>query len=584
MVNQEDDYSELFAQTDFQQCDIVEQYEPADDSAFSCGTSYDSYDSSTTGTSTGREIRKGTKTKVKLKTNKKRVRSADSNSTTTGTYTTSSLNYPSSDTLQMNENQADTSCKMNQYQLMQRQWKLSRPRIVKSDTRRNYITMFTNVFNSYDYDFMNNHLQLFYSRDFVLRQKNLLTCGAEPPLYVPDDRGLDYYKKFWFYYMTWSPDLACKILHAVYKLRSDGTASLQFSFSLSGTFVLPADDTSRDHLPCDKAEYTATQAAVAAVAPHMLYIPPVTSSGSSNNNNCNSTGSGNMVVNSGGSEGSNSNSSVPRGWSADAEHYTPTGACGVKHSAAISSSTRSTNLNGVDPNANFKTQAPALSVPAAATATGTELPAVDIDSELSALLDDLTDLDSEFSEQILLPAPTATPTPPPPGVATASADSMPVAKRRCFQQTSVVRGSSTGIDGEVCEVGPTHIQVAGRYHNHTEAPTPNVTARRAPAESEAISNMNLQLEQQYARHNQQQKFIELAQDAFDTGCLDTQSKLSLDFTLPPAGNADVDSSGSDSDGNTARSGCTTAIGAMNTKCCRSDVFAPVTSSWTKMDT
>jgi hypothetical protein len=45
------------------------------------------------------------------------------------------------------------------------------PRIVKSDVRRQYATMFANVYNTGDYDYMMKYLHTFYKPDFCLSLK-----------------------------------------------------------------------------------------------------------------------------------------------------------------------------------------------------------------------------------------------------------------------------------------------------------------------------------------------------------------------------------------------------------------------------
>lgn len=48
-----------------------------------------------------------------------------------------------------------------------------RPRILKNDIRRNYATMFANVFNSGDFELMSTHVDQLYSPDFVVEQRAL---------------------------------------------------------------------------------------------------------------------------------------------------------------------------------------------------------------------------------------------------------------------------------------------------------------------------------------------------------------------------------------------------------------------------
>lgn len=51
--------------------------------------------------------------------------------------------------------------------------KLSRPRIVRSDVRRNYVMRWVNVFNSCDYVTMMDHISQCYDVDVITQQRDL---------------------------------------------------------------------------------------------------------------------------------------------------------------------------------------------------------------------------------------------------------------------------------------------------------------------------------------------------------------------------------------------------------------------------
>ena len=62
-------------------------------------------------------------------------------------------------------------------EILQRNYRIPRPRIVKSDFRRHYATMWVNVFNSCDQGLLARHIETFYDRNvsvvqFDLRQGN----------------------------------------------------------------------------------------------------------------------------------------------------------------------------------------------------------------------------------------------------------------------------------------------------------------------------------------------------------------------------------------------------------------------------
>jgi hypothetical protein len=64
------------------------------------------------------------------------------------------------------------------YQSILKKRRLRIPRLVKSDTRRKYLTMFTNVFNSYDPSLMISFFRKFCSDDVLFEKRDL--SGIEP--------------------------------------------------------------------------------------------------------------------------------------------------------------------------------------------------------------------------------------------------------------------------------------------------------------------------------------------------------------------------------------------------------------------
>lgn len=57
--------------------------------------------------------------------------------------------------------------------LCQKQYKVSRPRIVRRDYRRDFPMLWVHVMNTGSYDFMMEHIRTYYSPDMVLRQRDL---------------------------------------------------------------------------------------------------------------------------------------------------------------------------------------------------------------------------------------------------------------------------------------------------------------------------------------------------------------------------------------------------------------------------
>ena len=58
-------------------------------------------------------------------------------------------------------------------QILQRTYKLARPRIIKSDFRRSYAAQWVDVFNSCSYDRLMDHVQHYYNQDMSISQRDL---------------------------------------------------------------------------------------------------------------------------------------------------------------------------------------------------------------------------------------------------------------------------------------------------------------------------------------------------------------------------------------------------------------------------
>lgn len=126
---------------------------------------------------------------------------------------------------------------------------VSRPRILKTDIRRNYATMWTNVFNSCDYDYMMQYLSTFYDPEFHMRHFRKGLALMNPSWKCskfPDFRGIPALAEFWYGQMTKSPDMVCKLINAQLSIRSNGTAVILTDFELHGTKVLTADEVQKE--------------------------------------------------------------------------------------------------------------------------------------------------------------------------------------------------------------------------------------------------------------------------------------------------------------------------------------------------
>mmetsp|Transcript_7183 Transcript_7183/g.12137 ORF Transcript_7183/g.12137 Transcript_7183/m.12137 type:complete len:472 (-) Transcript_7183:30-1445(-) len=171
-------------------------------------------------------------------------------------------------------------------QNLQQRYKLSRPRIIKSDFRRNFPAMWVNVFNSCSYEYLLRHINTFYEPDVTMQQRDLrplerVNASAEN-VKSYDLQGRSVLQEFWFKAMNVAPDVVCHLKHSFVKVRSDGTSTVRCSFVLNGTKIVQLlDSKDLDHIQIyaqrnaqDAAQagdgVSATVAAVAAVAPNKI--------------------------------------------------------------------------------------------------------------------------------------------------------------------------------------------------------------------------------------------------------------------------------------------------------------------------
>ena len=196
-------------------------------------------------------------------------------------------------------------------QNLQQRYKLSRPRIIKSDFRRNFPAMWVNVFNSCSYEYLLRHINTFYEPDVTMQQRDLRPCTyilynevlssictLFPKLHFHfavervnasaenvksyDLQGRSVLQEFWFKAMNVAPDVVCHLKHSFVKVRSDGTSTVRCSFVLNGTKIVQLlDSKDLDHIQIyaqrnaqDATQagdgVSATVAAVAAVAPNKI--------------------------------------------------------------------------------------------------------------------------------------------------------------------------------------------------------------------------------------------------------------------------------------------------------------------------
>jgi len=112
--------------------------------------------------------------------------------------------------------------------------KIPMPRILKSDIRRKYGTLFANVYNAGEYDLMWNFLQMFVCPNSFYTLKRI---GEADELAKIAGRS-HILAEYWYQRMHDAPDLLFSINQSRLKVRSDGTAVFSTRFCVTGTIVI----------------------------------------------------------------------------------------------------------------------------------------------------------------------------------------------------------------------------------------------------------------------------------------------------------------------------------------------------------
>lgn len=150
--------------------------------------------------------------------------------------------------------------------------KLFLPRIVKQDIRRSYATMFSNVYNTCDFGFTMQFLETFCRPDALYSLRKIPLYESAVALEVQDVRknvmlhhinaqvsntqvccirGLEGIGKYWYHHMQESPDYVFKLEQIQFKLKSDQTGCVTFTYANEGVLLIPkAVEESRKKL-CD---------------------------------------------------------------------------------------------------------------------------------------------------------------------------------------------------------------------------------------------------------------------------------------------------------------------------------------------
>lgn len=111
------------------------------------------------------------------------------------------------------------------------------PRILKNDLRRQYPVMFTNVFNSCDFNFVQMFLETFCRPDLV----NVLD-SLEPHVHMRKEaHGFDDCRKEIIERMTDSADTVFALKEVQMRVKSDGSCAIHSKFELSGTKIIYID-------------------------------------------------------------------------------------------------------------------------------------------------------------------------------------------------------------------------------------------------------------------------------------------------------------------------------------------------------
>lgn len=108
------------------------------------------------------------------------------------------------------------------------------PRILKTDIRRQYASMFANVYNSQDVELMEQFLTTYFRKDFIYSQtgRHYMDLQHAKICTIQDFKAVS---EFWYEHMLDTPDLVFKLGKVQFKLKSDNTGTVTFQCSITGT-------------------------------------------------------------------------------------------------------------------------------------------------------------------------------------------------------------------------------------------------------------------------------------------------------------------------------------------------------------
>eukprot|EP01039_Chlorochromonas_danica_P008238 gene8238-9085_t len=118
------------------------------------------------------------------------------------------------------------------------------PKILKNDIRRDYATIFRNVFNSGNESLMKQYLMQYCRPDSMFRKQSSaeLVKKGKPNFVVS---GMSNIITFWSQSVGKTPDIAFDVGNVTnLRVRSDGTAVISFQYQLSGTRLETSSDES----------------------------------------------------------------------------------------------------------------------------------------------------------------------------------------------------------------------------------------------------------------------------------------------------------------------------------------------------
>lgn len=116
------------------------------------------------------------------------------------------------------------------------------PRILKSDIRRSYPTMFRNAFNNAQSGVLRSFLNTFCLPDSIFSFRK--SAAIQSPSKSMDLQGASVIADFWAAMNEVTPDLVFHMDNTRLKVRSDGTGEVMFQFTFKGTKLVAEDDTS----------------------------------------------------------------------------------------------------------------------------------------------------------------------------------------------------------------------------------------------------------------------------------------------------------------------------------------------------